>query len=122
MSQQLKKLRASDEQLGYKNNRTVIALTMIPHLKSILDLSIAFRISQMIAPTARHRNGVRQDMNVLNMNSDDPNRFMRVSFRKQSNDTTISVLCPNVFSGSNSSRSQFGHEKLKLIADVAMWK
>ena len=122
MSQQLKKLRASDEQLGYKNNRTVIALTMIPHLKSILDLSTSFMISQMIAPTARHRNGVRQDMNVLNMNSDDPNRFMRVSLRKQSNDTIISVLYPNVISGSNSSRSQFGHEKLKLMAEVATWK
>ena len=120
MSQQLKKLRAIDEQFGYRMRMIVIALTMKPHLHSTHDLRIALRTSHTARVMIKLRNGIKHDMKLLKMKSDDPNRLSKVSFRKQSNDTIMSVLCPKAFNGSNISSNHEGHEKLKLMAEVAM--
>ena len=64
------------------------------------------------------RAGVKQEMNILKIKSEEPKRFNRVSFSKQSQETIISELEPKVLTGERAFIKNVGYEILKLIVDA----
>ena len=65
----------------------------------ILFLNTAFNRVKNTTAMKMSRAGVKQEINILKMKSEEPNRFNRVSFKKQSYETIISELEPSVLTG-----------------------
>ena len=120
--QQLNKLKTIEEVVGYINKRIVTTETHIPLLKSIKLQNTSLEVVQYIEIIPMRRKGIKQEAAALNIKSEDPKKFSQVSFKKQSNEITISVLYPTVFKGSKASRTQSGYDKLKVRVEVMTWK
>ena len=97
------------------NMDTTISRLNVTPFAHLINHSMSLTSATPIMHTNMSTNGNTHDMNVLNMYSLVPNMFMSDAHKKQSNDTIISLLCPNVSSGSTMSNSDDGYDMLKLI-------